>query len=494
MRPAIRILSPKANIKEKNVNCNRSFFLLFFLVLLTTAFLSSCKKSPQSDNQNSPGIDLGSFGATEEGPGLTNYYQNRDTTKISGYTNKRSYFPGDTVQLFLSGPKFTGQFTIWDMNFNKIFSAFANVSQQKIAFEKPWVDGFGYKPSVSFVLPADIKSGVYRCFQVYFIVKSKINSDVSIVYPTNTINAYCESGGKSLYHPQGGRAFVASFLRDQYYSFRSYSQGFIEWIQKQNYDVNFISDEDLDDYKSIENSKVIIIIGHSEYWTRKARENFDKFVESGKNALVLAGNLMWWQVRYNKEKDVMICYKQSSLDPLLNTPYDTKLWNTPYLNYPITKSAGNDYTFAGYGRENGYRVNDAFKIIRDHSPLLAGTNLKNGDTLGFPENECDGSILLHQVTANSNEMPELDIAKLGVYKAEIVAYFHTFNKDFSNYNPGTATFLVFQKTPTSGTIVNTGSETWCDQGFHQSSSKKYVETITKNMIERCLKGENLFSK
>ncbi len=53
---------------------------------------------------------------------------------------------------------------------------------------------------------------------------------------------------------------------------------------------------DLEDYSEIAGAKVVVIIGHSEYWTRRARENFDRYVLEGGNALVLSGNTMWWQV------------------------------------------------------------------------------------------------------------------------------------------------------------------------------------------------------
>ncbi|MGZ3610970.1 MAG: N,N-dimethylformamidase beta subunit family domain-containing protein [Ktedonobacteraceae bacterium] len=43
--------------------------------------------------------------------------------------------------------------------------------------------------------------------------------------------------------------------------------------------------------------------GKSEYWTRQARTNIDKFTASGKNLLVFSGNTMYWQTRFNLKKD-----------------------------------------------------------------------------------------------------------------------------------------------------------------------------------------------
>ncbi len=50
------------------------------------------------------------------------------------------------------------------------------------------------------------------------------------------------------------------------------------------YSIKFVADIDLDDYAEISGSKVLMLIGHSEYWTRTAREHFDEFVLGGGNA------------------------------------------------------------------------------------------------------------------------------------------------------------------------------------------------------------------
>ena len=83
----------------------------------------------------------------------------------------------------------------------------------------------------------------------------------------------------------------------------------------------------MDDYENIRGAKLLVVIGHSEYWTRTARLNFDRFVDEGCHALVLSGNTMWWQVRYSENKDRMICYKGGN-DPAApaRSPHRTTNW------------------------------------------------------------------------------------------------------------------------------------------------------------------------
>ena len=263
------------------------FGILFFFVF------SGCKRdidgASSINNQ-----DLGYYTVTELGSGL-------DTVEldnvIDGYTDKRSYLPGEAVSYYLSGPN-SGQqqLSVTDVNDQAVFSISANIKKQSINSQKPWEDGFLYEKTLTSALPANLKSGIYFIGVVPFVCKSASPTpDITVIYPTNTINAYNFLGGKSLYRPTfAERSTVVSFQRATKYSPEFTGIGFLKWISSQPYNVNYISDDDVENYDAFANSKTVIICGHSEYWTRKARENIDRFVASGKNLLVLSGNTMWW--------------------------------------------------------------------------------------------------------------------------------------------------------------------------------------------------------
>lgn len=447
-----------------------------------------------------PNFDLGVYAKTEFGNEL---YLPVDISKIfHGYTDKISYQPGETVSLFLSGPENDAQqIALNDVNGNNILSFQASVRVQPIANVKPWLNGFEYVKTTTFKLPDNLKNGFYRLTgDIPVICKSTdTTTDITVVFPSNTYNAYNDYGGKSLYRPGDPnteaaiyRATVVSFLRYNPASAGlsgNFNESFFRWIEDQNYNARFIADTDLDNYSEIENSKIVIIAGKSEYWTRKARTNIDKFIASGKNVLILSGNTMYWQVRYNSKQDLMICYKSNNADPLTNTIYSTCYWETPGLSYPVNASIGADFYGGGYPMKVGNPSN-GFTIVNEASPLLKGTGLKNGDLLNLPTIETDGAPVKKMILPGSTEVPVIDNSKMNFHKIELIAYTFSLNPD---NKPGLGTFVVCKKTPESGTVVNVASTNWCASNGIGGEDKQKIETITKNMIDGSLANANLFT-
>ena len=124
---------------------------------------------------------------------------------------------------------------------------------------------------------------------------------------------------------------------------------------------------------------------------------------------------MWWQVRYNKSKTKLICYRDADADPIKSALLKTTLWREPILKYPITNSTGTDFRNAGYGLKNDRGWN-GYKIIKN-SPLLAGTKLKTGDILYCPSDETDGVPLV----SFENGIPMIDYQTLGFKKLRLLA-------------------------------------------------------------------------
>jgi hypothetical protein len=483
----------------------------FLRSLLLILIFARCKKDVLTPGTNSaPGKTitnvppvavindqyLGQYTITEIGPAL-----NAEPTfmqSINGYVDQQSYHPGDTVNVYLSGPaNDSAVVPLLNTQRTAILSVTTPIATQTIKSAKPWVDGFMYDKTFSFKIPEYFTSGIYTWMgNIPFICKAAPNQpvDITVVYPSNTLNAYNFAGGKSLYVPDmNNRATVVSFMRSNIV----YYIEFYKWIDKQQYNINYISDSDLEDYSQIQNSKLVIISGHSEYWTRQSRLNIDKYIDSGKNVLLLSGNNMWWQVRYNKSKNLMICYKgivenkkgeELTEDPLTGTLYSTVNWVTPSLNYPIISSIGADYRYSGFGylqSKIGYK---GFKIVKASSPILAGSGLKNGDILNMPSTEYDGTAVKSFFGPGSSQIPVLDNSVIKFDRVELLGYDFATNTYPATNNQGFGTFMVGRKSPTSGTIVNGASMDWC-----YYIVEKEVQTITKNMIDLSLAGASLFS-
>jgi len=55
--------------------------------------------------------------------------------------------------------------------------------------------------------------------------------------------------------------------------------------------------------------KVVIIIGHSEYWSKVGHDAFDNYLKKGGNVIVFSGNTLLWRVTFNEDRTVMECRK-----------------------------------------------------------------------------------------------------------------------------------------------------------------------------------------
>ena len=400
--------------------------------------------------------------------------------QISGYTDKTSYATGETVLVYISADKNYdhGIIRLFDVNGKQVDKIITPLKNQMVTNSEPWKNGLGYAVSFEYSIPFFLRSGLYFWEnQIPFIVKSVIPGKVIIVYPSNTINAYTKTQSVNLYTKN---VTHVSFYRPQNIA-EGYVLPFLKWVKDiESEDWSYICDRDLDDDYYLSGAKLLIIAGHNEYWTRKGRENFDAFVDHGGHAMVLSGNTMWWQVRF--EMDALICYKLLK-DPVNDPMLQTKLWNDPTLNYPIMASIGADFDHGGYGLKvdrgwNGY------KITQPGSPLFAGLNLNGGEIISLPTGEYDGAPLKG---FSSEGVPIIDQDLLGFNKVELLGY------DFGFRGVETVgTFIVFQKTPTSGIVINAGSNHWCtNYGIGAGDGK--VKKITWNMLDILLNDKPVFT-
>ena len=445
--------------------------VLISLVCLITCIVSllSCKRELDSLNDGSPISVV---------PPIVGVPIISDKSILNGYLDKQSYFPADSACLFVSS---TVEFKNGSIGvYNALGTIVAYIKAGKMYHQeplgdKPYENGFEYSDPIKFSIP-ELKSGVYLIAnKIPFIIKSKVATDITIVYPSNTENAYCTSGRRSLYTTPVSKK--VSFLRPIPYS--TSSAGFLKWMLKQSYSYNVISDIDLEEYNELK-GKLIIICGHNEYWTRKARRNFDKFVDQGNSALILSGNTMWWQITYNKEMNQVICYKYQG-EPTTPDSLKTINWPDKRLKYETITSIGCDFNRGGYGN-NGKEGWRGFKVNSPNSPLFAGLGVKRGDIINCPTAEYDGAPLKG---FDKYGYPILDEKELGFEKVELLGFDLGFRV---TKTVGTAT--LFMKKTNSGTIVNFPSTDWCTVS---NFGNPQIPQITKNAIDGLLAKRNLFS-
>lgn len=412
-------------------------------------------------------------------------FQQFDPQILDGYTNKLSAYPGDSINLHLNASFYTAAYEIklYDLSEKIVYRQTTPVFSQRSLPGKAYETGFGYKRTCRVAIP-NLPSGIYLWEkQIPFVIKT-VDPKIIVVYSSNTANAYCASGGKSLYgfnSSEKTAAQIVSFHRP--IQLPRHSEAFFQWAFKENIPgVGYITDVDLEDYNNFRKSKVLIIAGHSEYWTYQSRRNFDRYVNSGRHAMILSGNTMWWQVRYNKTKDQMICYRDKKADPIKNEKLKTINWCEPSLQYPIVMSTGTDFRNAGYGTQSADNGWDGYKII-SNSPLLEGTSIKVNDIVRCPSDELDGAPIAEFI----NQVPIVDYKALGFSRVEIVGY----DLVQRSGKEGIATWIVFKANKSSGTVINTASTDWCS--WRGIGANTDIQKITSNMIRKLVNDENVFS-
>jgi hypothetical protein len=381
---------------------------------------------------------------------------------------------------------------LYNANNQVVYTATAFIYPQTIQCPEPWKTGFDLKGGVKFTIPQSLQSGVYFIEKKHpIVVKSRTPADITVVFPSNTINAYTNSGGKGLYAFNSSNktpATSVSFKRplDDLAEINKCSECLKWFLSKGEFSFRYIADNDLESSQSLTNTKLLVIAGHSEYWSRNARSQFDAFVNNGGNALILSGNTMWWQVRYSVDSSDLICYRDAGSDPTILPLLKTITWDDLSLQYPVIKSIGSDFNHGGYGldSDNGW---DGYKIVNGKSPLLEGLNLNRGDIVKAPSTECDGAPISG---FDEDGFPVLE-NRFSFDKLELIGY----DKGSRLHHETYPTFIIFKKNPTSGIVINVGSTDWCSaNGIGNLTWGHQIQTITYNAISKLMNGLNVFSE
>jgi hypothetical protein len=322
--------------------------------------------------------------------GLTNSHP------IEGYTDKISYFPGQTIQFKVHAPLFL--FSIKLIRYGEAEEMernIANVSGFPQNYpQNAYQIGANWKTSYQFTIPENWRSGLYAAelsdskskFYVTFLIKSRYpqSKDIAVLSSTNTWQAYNDWGGKSLYsyHKVKNKAVyqeIVSFQRPNPGADPNGNVGHLAngerhilgWLESKGYHYNMLADVDLNnDPKVLDPYKVLIISTHSEYWTLEMYNNLKAYLNRGGTVLYLSGNGMCWRAAIkNDQIEVM---KNGGFHSL------TKGIGGHFFNLglPESKILGVRYKSTGFSNPSPYTV------VTPNHWIFSHTGLKKGDLIG----------------------------------------------------------------------------------------------------------------
>ncbi len=159
---------------------------------------------------------------------------------------------------------------------------------------------------------------------------------------------------------------------------------FIEWAEGAGYRFDFAANSDLDDGVALLAShRLVLSIGHDEYWTSGMRDTVEDYIGSGGNVAFFSGNTSFWQVRFEDGGDTMVGYKDLARreDPLRKSHPEllTSMWSDPIIGRPEATMTGVSFSRGGYAAPGGlhasgpaglHRLAAAALAVRRHRPAL----------------------------------------------------------------------------------------------------------------------------
>ncbi len=298
------------------------------------------------------------------GSSTATWYGAPQNANISGYTDKMSYNPGETVNF-----KVNSNNVGFNVEINRVgyygyvlFGAKRKAVVAGIPAVQPaaTTNGYGgatcaWSTTATWAIPSDITPGVYIAnvrrtdngnfvSPIIFVVKSPVPTAKAdkIMLKTadftwqayNLWGAFGDSEGtgytgRSIYGqgPAGIsnsslRAYATSYDRPLGIPSNSASTTFedsevsmIGFLEGNGYDLAYFSCVDVEKDPTIPSKfKIAMMSGHDEYWTLNMRDAYSNARDQGTNLVFSASNVSLWRVRFapgDTEKRTMICYKDS---------------------------------------------------------------------------------------------------------------------------------------------------------------------------------------
>ena len=281
-----------------------------------------------------------------------------------------------------------------------------------------------------------------------------------------------------------------------------WQQPFVSWAERAGFRLDYAVNSDLEFHPEIlENYRLVLSVGHDEYWSSPMRDHLETFIAGGGNAAFFSGNSVWWQVRSEDNGRALVCWKdEHEQDPIYkggNHRLLSTIWCHRLINRPENQLTGVSFAYGGYHRffDQFQDCAGAYTIHRPEHWVFVGTGVKRGDFLGAQAKivgyECDGCEFALQdglpVATHRDGTPVsfeiLATAPAGLSAADnslaiVAEALYGEGSDREHRQPGAAVLGIYTQ---GGTVFTTGSTDW-SEGLR--GGDRAVEQITHNILDR----------
>lgn len=440
---------------------------------------------------------------------------------VAAYAGRLSYRPGQTLQLHTSTAAASYDVVIERVGrVREVVWTRKGIAGQEYAVpEDASANGCGWPVGCEVAIDNSWRSGYYEVsmtprsreasdqqspprFATYFVVRASAHgphNKVLLTLSTNTDNAYNNWGGYSLY-AYNGRDMVqgrrVSFARPMPSgTIQRWELPFIRWCESQGYELDYAVNNDLEEHPQLlETYRLMLSVGHDEYWTQGMRDQLEAFIARGGNVAFFSGNVCCWQVRH--EDNGLVCFKEFYRDDPLYRPDGpnprlSTLWSHHLIDRPENMLTGVGVLGGGFHQSHGQYMDGsgAFTTHRPEHWVFAGTNLQRDEEFGGEHSivgyECDGCDFemrdgLPVATGIDRTPQNFQILASAPAKWGPETTLNWYDR-WPQEQQGAACLGVYQH-PGGGTVFTAGTTDW-SHGLANDPDPR-VARITRNVLER----------
>lgn len=440
---------------------------------------------------------------------------------VEGYAGRVSYAPGDelTLHVSTSAAEFAVEISRVGAERRTVWTSPGNEGREFPVPENASSHGCQWPAAVRVNIPEDWRSGYYHvalrvrdnggkfvqrntrtaegsCYFILRPARPGATSKMLLQLASNTYNAYNNWGGFSLYayHGRGGnQGHRVSFERPPASQFGNWEQPFVEWAERAGYTLELAANSDLEFRpEMLAAYRLVLSVGHDEYWSAPMRDHLEKFIAAGGNAAFFSGNTCCWQVRSEDGGRALTCWKQNyHSDPVYGARQGyallSSLWSHHLIQRPENQLTGVGFLWGGYHRSHGQYMegSGAYTVHRPDHWIFEGTGLKRGDQFGGKDTivgyECDGCELtwrdgLPYPTFRDGTPETFQV--LGTAPAR----WHPDDSEwYDRWEKGREGQAVLGSYTRGGTVFTAGSTDWA-HGLR--GGDPVVQRITRNILDR----------
>lgn len=472
---------------------------------------------------------------------------NANLQYLQGYASQVSAIPGQSVQLYVSSiAPITYTMNVYRIGWynglgGRLMLSAPNLQSSAQGY---WTRGglsncgscsydaatnliaANWKPSFTLTIGSNWMSGSYlvklvgnngaECYVPLVVRSDHLNTAILANIPVNTYQAYNVWGGYSLYgglnYASGAlifqnRARKVSFDRPYDRSagagdFLAWDIHTVRWMERVGLDVSYTTDVDIDAHPELlTHHRVLIDIGHDEYWTKGQRDSIQGARDLGMSLAFFGADDAYWQARYetdsqNQDRRTLVCYKVltpepdvafdptsvPSLDPMYSTQPEltTTQFRDQILNRPENALLGEMYSsiVTRYGNGGSYVLYDWVASPGSSDILTVGTGLTPGEHIA-------GGVLGYEYDrVFNNGLTPPQLIMLG--KSPVASYLGFHEEAATTYYRADSGALVFD----AGSIWwGYGLDNFSAPGAFQTNTvhgNQKIANLTYNVIQAML--------